>query len=179
MAREVYQYGVPVPAGTPQVQPQVTPLPMPPRIVRRVEWRVPAGAAGQLGFQLGLAGRQLIPFNQGAYIIADDEAAGWDMEGLPTSGAWQLIAYNLGQFPHTIYVRLLVDLPGEPADVGLVLVPDASLDSSGSEVPPPPDGSTPPADGSIPPPPPAPDLGGTQGIQGPGSAALIWEAVIA
>lgn len=179
MAREVYSFQVLVPAGTAQAAPLVASLGIPPRIVTRIEWRVPEGARGQLGFRLGMAGQRLIPYNAGGWIVADGEAQGWDFEGLPTSGAWQLIAYNLGTFDHSVYVRMLADLPGDVGLSPLLTISDASLDSSGAE-PPPPDGSgPPPPDGSIPPPPPAPDLGGTQGIQGPGSAALIWEAVIA
>ena len=35
-----------------------------------------------------------------------------------TSGAWQLIGYNTGTFPHTIEVRFLVDLPVDTAELG-------------------------------------------------------------
>lgn len=109
MAREVYRFSVTVPAGSPQSAPQVTALPLPARIVRRVEIDVPPGPHGLVGFQLASGGSQIVPINAGAFVAVDNAHLSWDLENQIDSGAWQLIAYNTGAFPHTLEVRFLVD----------------------------------------------------------------------
>ncbi len=106
MAREVYRFSVTVPHGTAVASPQVTALALPPREISRVEVKVPPGPHGLVGFQLGSGGVQMVPVNAGAFVTADGEVLSWDLEGQITSGAWQLIAYNLGSFDHTLEVRL-------------------------------------------------------------------------
>lgn len=115
MAREVYRFAVTVPHGTPAAAPQVTNLALPPREVQRVEVKVPPGPHGLVGFQLGSGGVQMAPINAGQFVTADDEVLSWDLEGQITSGAWQLIAYNLGAFDHTLEVRLMAGLTAAPA----------------------------------------------------------------
>lgn len=110
MAREVYRFGVTVPHGTTQAAPQVTSLKMPDREVSRVEIKIPPGPHGLVGFQLASGGVQMIPINAGQFINADDETLGWNLEGFITTGAWQMIAYNLGAFDHTLEVRFDCEL---------------------------------------------------------------------
>lgn len=118
MAREVQEFTCTIPAGTQPSAPVVVPMPLTPRIVRRIEVRIPPGPRGTVGFRLGLVQRQLIPYNAGGWIIGDDQALGWDLEGMPSSGAWQLQGYNQGQFNHSIEVRFLLDIPGEGPGLG-------------------------------------------------------------
>ena len=155
MAREIQAFAVTIPAGTAQASPQVSDLAMPPRLVERIEVRVPPGPRGQLGFQIGMAGRQLLPYNAGQYVVTDDEALSWDLYDLPSSGAWQVIAYNTGAYPHTLYLRFLVELPGEELVASAPLLPPDQLGGGDLGGPPPP---SPPSD--LPPPPglPPPDL---------------------
>jgi hypothetical protein len=110
MAREVYSFAVTVPAGTSPSSPQKTALTMPPRVVQEVEVRLPPGPRGEVGWALGLAGQPIIPFQKGAWIVGDDERISWPLTGQPTSGAWELYAYNTGSFPHTIYITFLTDI---------------------------------------------------------------------
>lgn len=110
MAREVYRFSVTVPAGTPQNGPQTTPLPMPPRVVNRVEVSVPPGPHGLVGFQLASGGLQIIPVNSGQFLTPDGKTLAWDLEGQIDSGAWQLIAYNTGIFNHTLEIVFLCGL---------------------------------------------------------------------
>ena len=135
MAREVRAFQVTVPAGTPQNAPQVFNLTMPPRVVRRITWTVPPGPRGNVGFQVGMAGTQLIPYNPGGFVVADGESEDWDLEELPSSGAWQVIAYNLGLYPHTLYFRFLVDLPGSTAQPLLAPIPTEQLSQPADQVP--------------------------------------------
>lgn len=115
MAQEVRTFQVTVPANTPSSAPQTFDISFPPRPVRQIEWMVPPGPRGNVGFQLGLAGTPLIPYNRDAWIIANGDTRQWNLEGVPDSGAWQVRAYNTGSFPHTLYFRFLLDLPVQGA----------------------------------------------------------------
>ncbi len=130
MAVEIYEFAVLVPANTPQSAPQLSSLSMPPRVVTEVEIRVPPGPLGNLGFQLAAAGRPFIPRNAGAYVVTDDEVISWALEEQITSGAWQLIAYNTGDFPHTIHVRFLTQLPAARGAGALLPIPASVLSRS-------------------------------------------------
>lgn len=127
MAREVHSFDVTVPAGTLKAAPQVTNLGIPPRDVREIEVIIPPGPRGVVGFQLAAAGQQMLPYEPGAFFVSDHEKIAWPVEEQITSGAWQLIAYNTGQYPHTLEVRFLVDLP-RPAPAG-ALLPLSALSS--------------------------------------------------
>lgn len=125
MSAEYRTHQVTTPVGVTAANPQVTALPMPARIVRFVEVRVPPGPNGNLGFAFGAAGQPIIPYNIGAFIITSDEMLHWDLSNQITSGAWQVFTYNTGNFPHTIYIRFGLDLPQPPA--GLVIPNTAAI----------------------------------------------------
>jgi hypothetical protein len=110
VAREVYRFSVTVPAGTLLTAPQISPLGMPSRVIQRIEVDVPPGPRGNVGFQLASGGLQMVPVNKGQFLIADNARLAWDLEGQIDSGAWQLIAYNTGSFPHTLELRFMVGL---------------------------------------------------------------------
>jgi hypothetical protein len=120
MAREVHKFAVLVPAGTPQNAPLTFELAIPPRVVTELEIIVPPGPRGELGFAVAAAGRAIIPYEPGAFFITDNETIRWPLTEQISSGAWQVVAYNTGAFPHTIEVRFLVDLAGEPAAPSLL-----------------------------------------------------------
>ena len=122
MAAEVRSFAVTVPAGTAIATPQVTALTMPARVVRSVRVRVPPGPAGLVGWALGMAGVRILPWGTGQWIVADNEAIEWDLEGQPDSGAWQLHAYNTGVYDHTLFVTFQLDPPGARG-AGALLVP--------------------------------------------------------
>ncbi len=119
MAAEVRSFAVSVPAGTAKATPQVSALDMPARIVRSVRVRVPPGPAGTVGWALGAAGQRVLPWGADQWIVADDEAIEWPLEGQISSGAWQLQAYNTGVFAHTLYVTFQLDPPAAGAGLGL------------------------------------------------------------
>lgn len=111
MSYEVRRFPVSIPAGTAQAAPQITSLAMPARLVRRVSIRFPPGPQGQVGVQLGSGGVQIIPWNTGQWLIGNDETIPFDLYGQIESGAWQLIAYNVGAYAHSVYVTFEVDPP--------------------------------------------------------------------
>ena len=115
MAREVWSFAVSIPIGTTAAAPAITNLTMPPRLVEAIDWRVPPGPGGMMGFALAAAGVPIIPANPGGWIITDNEADSWQVQGQLESGAWQLAGYNTGLFPHTVYLRFHVNLVSDVA----------------------------------------------------------------
>lgn len=111
MPAEVRAFTVTVPAGTTQAAPATFPLAVPVRTLRSVQVIVPGGCVGLVGFQIASGGVQIIPANQGGWIIANDEQIKWATDNYPTSGAFQAIAYNGDAFPHNLYFRLELDPP--------------------------------------------------------------------
>lgn len=111
--REVRHYTVNTPAGTPIASPQVFPLVMPPRRVHLIQWRVPAGAAGLMGWRLTMGGVQVLPTpGTDLWVIAAGESGSWNIEEFPDSGAWQVTSYNTGTFTHALYLAFHVDHAG-------------------------------------------------------------------
>lgn len=93
-----------VPANTPASNPVTIQLPLGTNIVDKIRWRVPPGPRGHLGWALFMGGVQVVPDDAGAFIVADDEYDDWVISGLPDSGAWELVGYNTGGNPHTVYL---------------------------------------------------------------------------
>lgn len=117
-----------VPAGTPKAAPLQFSLAFAPQVVDEVEIVVPPGPRGEVGFQLGTSGSQIIPATPGQYEVTDNEVIHWPLDGQMDSGAWQLIAYNTGQFNHTIGVRFLTSiLPSQVAPSGFQPLPTDQL----------------------------------------------------
>lgn len=110
MAVEVRTFQCLIPAGTLITAPVTVSLAMPARIVRTIQVVVPRGPSGLMGFAFGSASQNVIPYNNGAWIVTDDEKLSWDIDEQIDSGAWQLRGYNTGQYDHTVYVRFLLDL---------------------------------------------------------------------
>lgn len=152
MAQEIREFAVTVPAGTPQSAPLVTNIAFPQREVVRVTYRVPPGPSGLMGWALTSAGTPVIPIQPKTFIVTDNQADTWDLEGYLDSGNWQVTAYNTGIYPHTVYLTFLLDLPGtvpppapSPSGAGVGVVGTGGT----VEVPPP---AQPPPSGSPAPP---------------------------
>ncbi len=111
MAREIRHYTVTIPAGTSAASPVTTALVMPARVVRAIHWRVPPGPRGVMGFRIGASGVQVIPWNTGEWIVADDESDELELQDQITSGGWQVFGYNLGSFDHSVYLTFRLDPP--------------------------------------------------------------------
>jgi hypothetical protein len=117
MAVEVHQYAVTIPAGTAKTSPLTTPIGYANRVVDTIEAEVPPGPTGKMGFYLAVSGQQILPFESGQWIVWDNRHDSWDLTSLPTTGAWSLVGYNTGIWPHTVTVRFLVDLlPTPPSE---------------------------------------------------------------
>lgn len=111
MTVEARHQTVTVAAGTPVATPAVTALTLPPRHVVAIHWRIPPGPMGSLGWRLTMGKSQVLP-TQGSdqWVIASGESGTWDLADLPTSGAWQVTAYNTGAYQHSIYLTFMLDV---------------------------------------------------------------------
>lgn len=109
MSAEVRHYAVTVPAGTTIDAPITQDLAMPARIVSGIEVVVPPGPAGTMGFRIATGGVSVIPPDAEGWITTNNEVISWATDNYLTTGAWQVQAYNNGQYDHTVYVRMLCD----------------------------------------------------------------------
>lgn len=111
--KEVQQFDNTVAAGTPINNPAIFPMALLNLDIEWIEWKVPPGPRGTVGFWIGSHGQPIIPFSSGGpkWIVADGESAHWDTVDLPTSGDWEMRAYNLGILSHTITIRFGLAAP--------------------------------------------------------------------
>lgn len=125
----IYQFSLTVPAGTAPGAPAVLPMALPSMEVVWVEWRVPPGPRGDVGFWIGSHGESIVPFSNqpNPWIVTDDEGAHWDLTAQMDSGDWELVAYNVGVRAHTVTVRFgLAPVVNQPT-VSVVSPPLVSL----------------------------------------------------
>ena len=120
----VYEFQPLTPAGTAENAPNFVAMVFPNLEVDIIEWMVPAGPQGNLGWQIQADGVTIIPQN-GTWVITDDERGSWEVDELPVNGNWGLLGYNTGTYDHTVYIRFLVSpLSTTPTDTGLIVVPN-------------------------------------------------------
>lgn len=107
MVELVYPFDITVAKGGTKLAPQTFNLTIPPRIVEAVEVWMPAGSNGEVHWALGMAGTPILPENAYAFIQGNNEVIHWPLDNMPSSGAWQLFAYNTGNYSHLLHVRIL------------------------------------------------------------------------
>lgn len=122
-----------VPAGTAKASPVVVALGVGTNLIDKIHWRVPPGPRGNLGWYLSMGGVQVLPSDAGGWVVADDEADDWTIEGLPDSGSWELTGYNTGSYDHTVYLYFEVT----PVQLGVTLTGDMlnGFPTSDSQIP--------------------------------------------
>lgn len=121
MAEDIRHFTTTCPAGTPATAALVIPITMPPRTVRRIDWRVPNGPMGTMGFLLQVKGGVILPVaGSFIFVVANGETGYWELDDYPDSGDWQVAMYNTGANPHSVYLTFHIDLPAKaPALLGL------------------------------------------------------------
>lgn len=117
MARESRSYQVEVPTGTSPTNLATGLITFPPRVVERIDWRVPKGNMGLMGWYLAMGGVQLLPQQQGVFMIAHGETGYWEVEGLPDSGSWELVGYNTGAYVHSVFLTFHLGLIERPVQL--------------------------------------------------------------
>lgn len=111
---QVKQFEITVPAGTPIANPQVTATIFDDGFTLEwVEIRMPPGPRGQVGVAITSSRVQLLPYTTGItrnWLRLNDEDLHWDFYDMPDTGDYGVIAYNIGNYPHTFQVRYGVSL---------------------------------------------------------------------
>lgn len=124
---QLFAFQCTVPAGTPISAPVTINMAMPARIVTEIEITCPPGWNGDVGFQLASGGMAFVPTVAGTWIVTSDETLEWSFDNPLESGAWQIIMYNTGTYPHTAYVRFSVGLIGSQTNPAAPATIDPSV----------------------------------------------------
>lgn len=123
MAREIQHFTVTIPAGTPAGSPVAVAISTQVRTVSQIDWRVPNGPMGVFGWRIAMGGVQVFPSGGDPWVIANDENGSWPVSNAPDSGAWQVIGYNTGANPHSVYLAVHCDPVAPKQPVAAVLQP--------------------------------------------------------
>lgn len=115
-----------VPPSTAIAAPTSTDMEFQPAEVVGIEIDIPDGHSGLTGLAIAYGHQPVLPYSPGAWIIGNDDKIEWALHNLTDSGTFQAITYNLDIFPHSFYVRFLVDDYNAAQDGGL-LAPPLSL----------------------------------------------------
>lgn len=113
---QVVSFKVTVPHGTAIATPQTTQLQLGTSQVSWVELQVPPGPRGALGLYIASSNVQVIPANTPSgpnWLVLDDDTDRYDQEGQTTGGDWQAVAYNIGAYDHTFWVRFAYAQPDQ------------------------------------------------------------------
>lgn len=121
MATRIEVFEVEVPAATLEAAPADTDLNFDSGRVERVEIMVPPGPSGFVGFAIVHSNQQIIPYQSGRFIIADNEVLKWELESYPEASPWTIRAYNTDIYPHTLHIRLYID--DSPRDEPVFVAP--------------------------------------------------------
>ena len=121
MAIEIRHFTATIAAGTPLAAPAAVSIAMPVRAVTQIDWRVPNGPMGQFGWQLAMGGAIVFPVGSDKFVLANDEHGTWTPDAAPDSGAWQVIGYNTGTYPHAVYLAFHVDMPSRAVQLAKLI----------------------------------------------------------
>lgn len=99
--------------------------------IESLKWRMPHGHAGLVGWAFTDGNGWIVPSTAGEWIVADGDSGDIPPIGLPDSGGFQVTGYNLGAFPHTIFITFHLN-PNMPAHVSSQLIAAGRLHSGGS-----------------------------------------------
>ena len=115
MATDIQHFTATVPTGSTPASPAVITINIPVRIVRQIDWKVPPGHMGTMSFLLAMGGVPVLPVSgQFTFITADGKDGTWHLSDYPDSGAWQVIGFNSGAFPHSVLLTFHTDVPSRP-----------------------------------------------------------------
>ena len=113
MALQVLESTVTIPGGTATDTRYA--LPFTDWEIAQIDLEVPPGPAGLLAFYLANNGVPWIPRTPGQYLVWDDHAESFPVNGYPIGQGWQIIGHNNGHYDHTVRVRFHVNDVPAPA----------------------------------------------------------------
>lgn len=129
MAQQFRSTEVVVPAGTAKADPLIADIGFPDFVVDSISVQVPPGPLGNVGFQIASSGVQVIPWNAGEWIVTDHEVLSFPVDDFPTTGDFQLVAYNTGVYDHSLWVRFALDTIVQAAPAAPPVVNMAAISS--------------------------------------------------
>ena len=97
-----------IPAGTPIASPYTLTWPLEDNKCEYIDFLVPPGPSGYMGFRLLWASQQVIPWGNNSWIVTDNENRRFDCDFDMTSTGLVFQGYNLGSFQHSVYLRALI-----------------------------------------------------------------------
>lgn len=92
-----------------------------------IQIRVPPGPSGLVGFRLAHSGQSVIPYTGERWFTTDNDKLDWVTERYPQGDAWQLWAYNLDLYDHTISVWMHVSDASEPRIITVIPIDIAPI----------------------------------------------------
>lgn len=110
MAVEIRHFTATFPAGTPASAPITISTQFPVRVVTSIDWRIPPGPQGAMGWQIAMGGVQVVPYGPDLWVIDDSNSGTFSLDDAPDSGAWEVIGYNTGSSPHSVYLTFHLNL---------------------------------------------------------------------
>ncbi len=115
---------VTTPVGTQIAAPITTTLPTVPGQLVSVHLTIPRGHAGLTGWRLLLAQQQIIPYSAAStWVLGDGHDYVFDTD-IEVGPNLQVVTYNIGNFPHTHYMRFKIARLAQPvAKTPLRIVP--------------------------------------------------------
>lgn len=126
MSDDVRHYQPSIPAHTSATSLHAVSIPVPVATVDRVDWKVPPGHGGLVGWFLAMGNVQVRPLPIGTFMVHDNKDGTWPGGGLPDSGSWQLVGYNTGAFAHAVWLTFHITYK-KPRPRPVVLVPAAQI----------------------------------------------------
>jgi hypothetical protein len=136
MATRIEPFSVTVAAGTTQAAFQRTALRFDQGTVTQIDVRVPPGAAGLVGFRIAHSNQSVLPYKGNTWFVMDNDKAEWHLESFPDGDGWELWAYNLDLYAHTVYVWFYVTEIGRPLVPTIQPIQIAQIAQSEVEPPP-------------------------------------------
>lgn len=115
MTDDIRHFQPSIPAGTPPTALHAVPMIMPVMRIEQVDWKVPPGHGGLVGWFLAMGDVQVRPLPIGAFMVHDNKDGVWAGGGMPDSGTWQLVGYNTGIYPHSVWLTFHLALIRKPA----------------------------------------------------------------
>jgi hypothetical protein len=115
MALQVQHFPITINPGSTPAAPVTNQLQLGVFQVDWIEVETPNGVNGVVGFYVASSGQQIVPFRSGAtpiWVVTNNSVKHWDLVDAPTSGDYQLVAYNQGGYPHLLQVTFGVELTG-------------------------------------------------------------------
>jgi hypothetical protein len=139
MAEDVYHFTVTIPTGSTAAAPAKVEIPLPVRVVDRIDWKVPPGPMGTMSFLISMGGVPVLPSHgQFAYVTTDGKDGFWELEDYPDSGGWEVTGYNTGGYSHTVLLTFSCHLPAPlkkpaaaPRPAAWQLMPSPDLSRAG------------------------------------------------